>query len=215
MLQAVHGWSSTYERLVKSQNFFSSYLTQEDLSRLGRNYVMTGQYTDIYFPSHNVRFIAIADGVDSNKGESEIAPFLNILNEMHARQTSKKVKAALHTKFVNGAHYGAYPPIGYIKDPDQKGHLIPDTDYMWIVEKIFDLAAHGNGGAKIRRLLEEAEVPTPSWINYQRYGTFAHNIKKTECQLAESGEKKWRFDLKIKSGTAVSETASDFRFISF
>ena len=109
---------------------------------------------------------------------------------MHARQTSKKVKAALHTKFVNGAHYGAYPPIGYIKDPDQKGHLIPDTDYMWIVEKIFDLAAHGNGGAKIRRLLEEAEVPTPSWINYQRYGTFAHNIKKTECQLAESGERK-------------------------
>lgn len=87
-----------------------------DLSRLGRNYVMTGQYTDIYFPSHNVRFIAIADGVDSNKGESEIAPFLNILNEMHARQTSKKVKAALHTKFVNGAHYGAYAPLGYIKD---------------------------------------------------------------------------------------------------
>ena len=78
---------------------------------------------------------------------------------MHARQTSKKVKAALHTKFVNGAHYGAYPPIGYIKAPDQKGRLIPDTDYMWIVEKIFDLAAHGNGGAKIRRLLEEAKVP--------------------------------------------------------
>ena len=69
----------------------------KDRSRLGRNYVLTGQYTDIYFPSHNVRYIAIADGVDSNKGESEIAPFLNILNEMHARQTSKKVKAALHT----------------------------------------------------------------------------------------------------------------------
>lgn len=62
----------------------------KDLSRLGRNYVLTGQYTDIYFPSHNVRYIAIADGVDSSKGESEIAPFLNILNEMHARQTSKK-----------------------------------------------------------------------------------------------------------------------------
>lgn len=122
----------------------------KDLSRLGRNYVMTGQYTDIYFPSHNVRFIAIADGVDSNKGESEIAPFLNILNEMQARQTSKKVKAALHTKFVNGAHYGAYAPLGYIKDPEQKGHLLPDTEYKWIVEKMFELAAHGNGGAKMR-----------------------------------------------------------------
>lgn len=149
----------------------------KDLSRLGRNYVMTGQYTDIYFPSHNVRFIAIADGVDSNKGESEIAPFLNILNEMHARQTSKKVKAALHTKFVNGAHYGAYAPLGYIKDPEQKGHLLPDAEYGWIVTKMFELAAHGNGGAKIRGILEDDKVPTPSWINFQRYGTFAHIFK--------------------------------------
>ena len=149
----------------------------KDLSRLGRNYVMTGQYTDIYFPSHNVRFIAIADGVDSNKGESEIAPFLNILNEMHARQTSKKVKAALHTKFVNGAHYGAYAPLGYIKDPEQKGHLLPDAEYGWIVTKMFELAAHGNGGARIRGILEDDKVPTPSWINFQRYGTFAHIFK--------------------------------------
>ena len=134
----------------------------KDLSRLGRNYVLTGQYTDIYFPSHNVRYIAIADGVDSNKGESEIAPFLNILNEMHARQTSKKVKAALHTKFMGGAHYAAYAPIGYVKDPEKKGHLIPDTEYKWIVEKIFDLAAHGNGGAHIRKVLEQEKVPTPA-----------------------------------------------------
>lgn len=149
----------------------------KDLSRLGRNYVMTGQYTDIYFSSHNVRFIAIADGVDSNKGESEIAPFLNILNEMHARQTSKKVKAALHTKFVNGAHYGAYAPLGYIKDPEQKGRLLPDTEYKWIVTKMFELAAHGNGGAKIRGILEDEKVPTPAWINFQRYGTFGHIFK--------------------------------------
>ena len=149
----------------------------KDLSRLGRNYVMTGQYTDIYFPSHNVRYIAIADGVDSNKGESEIAPFLNILNEMHARQTSKKVKAALRTKFASGAHYGAYAPLGYTKDPEQTGHLIPDTEYRWIVEKMFELAAHGNGGAKIRGILEDEKVPTPAWINFQRYGTFAHIFK--------------------------------------
>ncbi len=154
-----------------------NWVIVKDLSRLGRNYVMTGQYTDIYFPSHNVRFIAIADGVDSNKGESEIAPFLNILNEMHARQTSKKVKAALHTKFVNGAHYGAYAPLGYIKDSEQKGHLLPDTEYKWIVQKMFELAAHGNGGAKIRGILEDEKVPTPACINFQRYGTFGHIFK--------------------------------------
>ena len=87
---------------------------------------LTGQYTEIYFPSKGVRYIAINDNVDTIDGENELAPFLNILNEMHARQTSKKVKAAFHTRFANGAHYGAYAPIGYIKDPDRTGHLLVD-----------------------------------------------------------------------------------------
>ena len=68
MQQAVHWWLSTYERLVKSQKFFSSYLTQEDLSRLGRNYILTGQYTEIYFPSKGVRYIAVNDNVDTING---------------------------------------------------------------------------------------------------------------------------------------------------
>ena len=81
MLQAVHGWSSTYERLVKSQKFFSSYLTQEDLSRLGRNYLEVGRYTEVIFPENKVRFIAITDGVDSAAGDNEFAPFKNIIND--------------------------------------------------------------------------------------------------------------------------------------
>ena len=85
----------------------------KDLSRLGRNYIMTGQYTELYFPSHNVRYIAIDDGVDSEKGESEIAPFKNIINEWVARDTSRKVKSAFKTKFAEGAYYGAYAPLGY------------------------------------------------------------------------------------------------------
>ena len=146
----------------------------KDLSRLGRNYILTGQYTELYFPSKNVRYIAVNDNIDSDKGESEIAPFLNILNEMHAQQTSKKVKSALHTKFANGAHYGAYPPIGYVKAPERKGHLIPDEENKWIVERIFTLAAHGQGGASIARQLTKEKVPTPAWINYTRDGTFGH-----------------------------------------
>lgn len=96
-------------------------------------------------------------------GESELAPFLNILNEMHARQISKKVKAAMRTRFENGAHYGAYAPLGYIKDPDKKGHLLVDLETKWIIEKIFDLAFHGAGAAKITRTLIEEKVPIPSW----------------------------------------------------
>ena len=146
----------------------------KDLSRLGRNYILTGQYTEIYFPSKGVRYIAVNDNVDTINGENELAPFLNILNEMHARQTSKKVKAAMRTRFANGAHYGAYAPLGYVKDPDKKGHLLIDPETRWIIEKIFDLAVHGRGAASITRILVEEKVPTPGWLNFQRYGTFAN-----------------------------------------
>ena len=80
MLQAVHGWSSTYERFVKSQKFFSSYLTQEDMSRLGRDYLKVGQVMEI-LRQRGVRLIAINDGVDSLKGDDDFTPFRNIMND--------------------------------------------------------------------------------------------------------------------------------------
>ena len=94
---------STYERLVNSQNFFSSYLTQEDLSRLGRNYIEAGSYIEIFFPKHNVRYIAITDGVDSlTRQEMDITPFKNILNDMYSRDISKKVLAGRMTRSRQG-----------------------------------------------------------------------------------------------------------------
>ena len=103
MLQAVHGWSSTYERLVKSQKFFSSYLTQEDLSRLGRNYIEVGSYTEIIFPRNHVRYIAINDNFDSLYAEgNELAPFKNLFNEWYARDTSKKIRAVKRAKAERG-----------------------------------------------------------------------------------------------------------------
>lgn len=81
-IQAVHGWLSTYERLVNSQNFFSSYLTQEDMSRFGRNYLEVGLYTEIRFPELGVRFVAVNDGVDSdNQMDNDFTPFRNIMND--------------------------------------------------------------------------------------------------------------------------------------
>ena len=175
------GWSGTnferpsFQRMIDDiEDGKINCVVTKDLSRLGRNYILTGQYTEIYFPSKGVRYIAINDNVDTINGESELAPFLNILNEMHARQTSKKVKAAMHTRFANGAHYGAYAPLGYVKDPDKKGHFLIDPETRWIVEKIFDLAVHGRGAASITRILVEEKVPTPGWLNYERYGTFAN-----------------------------------------
>ena len=175
------GWSGTnfdrpnFQRMIDDiEDGKINCVVTKDLSRLGRNYILTGQYTEIYFPSKGVRYIAINDNVDTINGENELAPFLNILNEMHARQTSKKVKAAFRTRFANGAHYGAYAPVGYIKDPDRTGHLLVDPETKWIIEKIFSLAVHGAGAAKITRQLIAEQVPTPAWLNFQRYGTFAH-----------------------------------------
>ena len=175
------GWSGTnfdrpdFQRMIDDiEDGKINCVVTKDLSRLGRNYILTGQYTEVYFPSKGVRYIAVNDNVDTSKGENELAPFLNILNEMHARQTSKKVKAAMRTRFINGAHYGAYAPLGYIKDPEKKGHLLVDPETSWIIKKIFDLAVHGRGAASITRILVEEKVPTPGWLNFQRYGTFAN-----------------------------------------
>ena len=149
------GWSGTnferpsFQRMIEDiETGKINCVVTKDLSRLGRNYIMTGQYTELYFPSHNVRYIAIDDGVDSEKGESEIAPFKNIINEWVARDTSRKVKSAFKTKFAEGAHYGAYAPLGYKKHPDIKGKLLIDDETKWIVEKIFSLAYQGYGSAK-------------------------------------------------------------------
>ena len=111
----------------------------KDLSRLGRNYLEVGRYTEVIFPENKVRFIAITDGVDSAAGDNEFAPFKNIINEWVARDTSRKVKSAFKTKFAEGAYYGAYAPLGYKKHPDIKGKLLIDDETKWIVEKIFSL----------------------------------------------------------------------------
>ena len=98
MLQAVHGWSSTYERLVKSQKFFSSYLTQEDHSRLGRNRLIVGQLLEEGFDNLGVRYIAIMDNIDTAKGISQIVPMQDLFNEWHAQNTSQKVRNVFKSK---------------------------------------------------------------------------------------------------------------------
>ena len=89
----------------------------KDLSRLGRDYIMTGYYSEIYFPTKGIRYIALADDFDTAKGNNEIAPFKNILNEMYARDISKKVKHAKHIRAKQGLFIGSQPPYGYQMDP--------------------------------------------------------------------------------------------------
>lgn len=170
MLQAVHGWSSTYERLVKSQKFFSSYLTQEDLSRLGREYLQVGYYLELFFPNMGVRFIAVNDGVDSLvEGSNDFSPIRNWANELHAKDSSKKVRAVKKLQAERGERLGGRPPYGYKKANRESKKLVPDDEAAAVVQKIFSLCASGKGPNQIARILREKKVLTPSNYYYQNH----------------------------------------------
>lgn len=116
----------------------------KDLSRLGRNYIQAGSYIEIFFPKHNVRYIAITDGVDDlTRQEMDITPFKNILNDMYSRDISKKVLAGITTRSRQGKFCGGTPPFGLMRDPEDKGHLIINPETAPIIRKIYDYALDG------------------------------------------------------------------------
>lgn len=139
----------------------------KDLSRLGRDYIMTGYYSEIFFQTKGVRYIALADDVDSLKGTNEIAPFKNILNEMYARDVSKKVKNAKRQRAKQGLFIGSQAPYGYKKDPNNKNQLIIVPEAAEVVSQIFSLALDGLGSVAIASELEKRKIPTPAVYKYQ------------------------------------------------
>lgn len=132
----------------------------KDLSRLGRDYVSVGNYTDSYFPEHNIRFIAVNDAIDSDEGESEIAPFKNILNEMYARDISKKIRSSHRLRGSMGEPL-SQPPYGYMKSPENKKKWIIDPEAATVVKSIFKMCLDGKGNETIARTLQENEVLIP------------------------------------------------------
>ena len=137
-----------------------SCVITKDLSRLGRNYIESGSYMEVFFPKHNVRYIAITDNYDSlNKQEMDIAPFKNILNDMYSRDISKKVLAGRMIRSRQGKFCGGQPPLGLMRDPDDNGHLIIDPKTAPIIRRIFDLALDGFGNMKICKVLMEEQIP--------------------------------------------------------
>ena len=170
MLQAVHGWPFTYERLVKSQKFFSSYLTQEDLSRLGRNYVEAGYYTEEYFIEHDIRFIAINDGIDTMHDNNDIAAFHHVLNEFYPKQVSKKVKQVKKKSAEQGKFMGSQAPYGYMKSPEDKHVLIIDEEAAVIVRRLFNEFANGDSARMIADKLNSEGINTPRFYHYEKMG---------------------------------------------
>lgn len=142
------------------------------LSRLGRNYIEAGTYIEIFFPKHNVRYIAVTDGVDSlTSPELDITPFKNILNDMYSRDISKKVLAGRMTRSRQGKFCGGTPPYGLKRDPEEKGHLLIDPETAPVIRKIYDMALDGWGCMRIAKRLMEDKAP------------ITHVKTQTECDV--------------------------------
>ena len=142
----------------------------KDMSRLGRDYLQVGMYTEIFFPEHDVHFIAVNDGVDSNQEDNEFTPFRNIINEWYAKDTSKKIRAVKRSKGMAGEHIGSHPPYGYMKNPENKKEWIIDEEAAEVVREIFRLCVGGYGPTRIAHILTERKILCPTYYALEKGG---------------------------------------------
>ena len=153
----------------------------KDMSRLGRNYLMVGQYVEIDFPKYDVRFIAISDHVDSAKGMNDLLPINNLMNEWYSRDISKKIRAVMDTKRLNGEFIGAFAPYGYLKDPNNRNTFIIDDKASKVVKRIFDMYIEGNSMGRIVKILNDENIPCPS------------KYKSTHCSYKNAMVKRYKW----------------------
>lgn len=138
----------------------------KDLSRIGRDYIQTGFYTEVYFRRKGVRFIAIGNGVDTvNPISSEFAPFMNVLNEMYLRDQSKKMRTFFRQRGNSGKPTNTLCVYGYRKDPTDKNHWLIDDEAAAVVRRIYRLAIDCHGPYEIARILEDDKVECPAYYN--------------------------------------------------
>ena len=146
----------------------------KDLSRLGRNYLKTGELIEIVFPEYEVRYIAINDGVDTAREDNEFTPLRNWFNEFYARDTSKKIRAVKQAKAQKGERVNGEAPYGYLIDPDNRNHLIPDPETAHVVKQIFAMYVRGDRMCEIQNWLRDNEILTVGELRYRRTGSKRH-----------------------------------------
>ncbi|MCI8668030.1 MAG: recombinase family protein [Lachnospiraceae bacterium] len=147
-----------------------SVVITKDLSRLGRNYLKTGELLEVFFPKHEVRYIAINDGVDTADGENEFTPLKNWFNEFYARDTSRKIRAVKQAQAQKGERVNGECPYGYLIDPEDKNHLIPDPETAFVVKQIFSMYVRGERICTIQDWLARHKVLTAGALRYKRTG---------------------------------------------
>ena len=159
-----------FKRLLNDiENGEISTVIVKDMSRFGRDHILVGYYTKYYFPDADVRFIAIFDQMDTETNpDDDIIPFKNILNEMYAKDCSRKIKAVVKAKGNSGKHISSFPPLGYIKSPEDKEKWIVDEEAALIVKEIFNLCVKGYGPSQIARILTERGIETPTMYFHRK-----------------------------------------------
>lgn len=156
----------------------------KDMSRFGRDYLQVGMYTEIMFAEYDIHFIAVNDGVDSQKGENDLTPFRNLFNEWYARDCSKKQRAVKRMKGMAGERISTHAPYGYLNGED--GKLVVDEETAPVVRLIFDLCVQGFGIGKIASELTRRNIPTPGTVEYYRTGHKRNYHADSECQWASN-----------------------------
>ena len=171
------GWN---DMLKGIEDGLISTVIVKDMSRVGRNYLQVGFYTEVLFREKGVRFIAVSNGVDSrDNASSEFAPFLNIMNEWYLRDSSRKIKAVYRAKGMEGKPVTNNPPYGYAKDPDDKDHWIIDGEAADVVCRIFAMTVEGMGPYQIAKVLSDEKVEKPSYYQWRR----RRGCYKNQCDI--------------------------------
>ena len=167
-----------FQRMLDDMEMgYISTLIVKDSSRLGRNYLEVGLYTDKYFPEHNIRYIAINDCIDSDKGEDDFSAFRNVMNEMYAKDISRKVRSS-HRLRGNAGEPLSPPPYGYMKSPENNKRWIIDTEAAEVVRRVFRLCIEGKGNETIARTLQDDKVLVP--MAYWQSKGLGRGGKKTQ-----------------------------------
>lgn len=157
------------EQLIESGK--AGTVIVKDMSRLGRNYLQVGMYTDIVFPENDVRFIAVNDNVDSAvQTEFDMTPIRNFCNELYARDTAKKIKSTFRMKGESGKHLTTNPLFGFVKDSEDKDKWLIDEEAAQTVRYIFKLCYDGLRPTQIAKKLKAEKVLTPTAYKAQKDG---------------------------------------------
>ena len=187
-----------FQKMIKDiQNGTINMVITKDLSRLGRDYIETGEYVEKWFPEHNVRYVSVTDGIDTfaiNNGNNDIAPFKSILNDMYSKDLSKKIRTALYTMQKQGKWVGGKTALGYTKNPNDKNQLIICKQEADIIKTIFNMALSGKLIYEIRDYLNNNNIPTANQIRYNKVTFWENkaikNILRNEVYIGNTVQSK-------------------------